>query len=394
MKPEFVKYPYQLLSLNSDLAVQDYILFKHLVDCHSTKSGFIFKKELQSLAIKSGIGIKKLYRLLSKFKALGFITKENGKLVFKSVNKILINNLNLKTKNKGFEYLPFFKVSTTNIKYLEEIKINHLIHQTSSRYHFHKKANTKADNAQRSKAKNNWFEVSLEKLKLRGSYKSKVTVDRIIDNAIKLSLVNRKKNGMDENGDYYCNSYTTSNYHWTELVTEKPSTVHKKPKTKKTVNRVLNNSELKFRQFVSDYQFELLSSKFIKTMRKLSVRSYPKLLKKILVSNSDLKAVLMGYINPTDISIVEKKIALNQFNSSLVASLPNEQSDRVYGINHVFQLGESELNGNQLESVVTTIRTVRNDYYSNFNSKKTVVNNIYQRLEDFRKQVQSLHICF
>jgi hypothetical protein len=403
LKSSFIKYPYTALEFNNS-DYDNYIVFKSHCT-HSKKAGVVRKGELIKIASKSSINSKTFYRHFSKFKKIGWIIPcaEGHRLL--SINTIN-NNLSLKSKTHkdGYVHYPFFKVSTNNIKNLEEIKMYHLILQSSIRYNYHLPANTIPDNStkmlKKKKQKENEFKIGLEKIASKGAYKSKTEVDKIIDKAIDLGLIKRTKNGINATGKYNCNGYTFNLYDYSQPLSIKPKVLKPlsllKKKMKKT-KTVYNTSELKFKDFIDTYLIDLIENGFIDKRyyaRKVSKRSYNKVLKKILLSKSELKTILLGYVDYTDIQIKSNLIESNWFTCGYVQSLPKEYTDKEYGIDYRFHLTESTTTEGQLNQVLYSIRLAKNNHYDNHHTKqKTTVNKLEQSLSsslnDFRQQLRA-----
>lgn len=365
---EFIKYPYSALSINNP-DYDSFLLFKNWCST-SFKSGYIRKGELQSIAVQSGININKLYRLLSVFKKLHWVLKEGNGYRLVSTNHIN-NNLSLKpktNKSEGFVYYPFFKVHKNNMQHLDAIKIDALINQQYDRsLYLRNKANKEAQMFFKQLPKGK-FKIALSTLKDRGNYKFNSEVDKHIDKAVKLGLLDRKKNGFNNSmNKFNPNEYTLSYYRWYEILSEETIVKVKRIKKEKIQ---LNPSEIKFKEFVEKYIQK-------PDDRQIARTSYNKILNGLL--NNDriykfkdtgmmLRNKLFECLNVNDILIEKRYVDRNRFTNHKVDYLPKYIDGKFeYGIEYKFRLCKSGTTSKEFETVLLQqLRgRIQKDFYVN-----------------------------
>jgi len=182
-----------------------YALIKMQCDGNTQKNGFVSKKEVERVAIANGQTKRSLVNKLSSLASNGFIEKDKWGYTLTSTKTI---NQKLKLSYKkinGKEHTPFKKVELpANQNVIELSRLYYLIQQIYSQYLF--RSNVCASDNRNVKRPEK-FELSIEKICVKGQYKNKMRVWRLInqlENVGLIAIIRGAKNGLRND----CNKYT------------------------------------------------------------------------------------------------------------------------------------------------------------------------------------------
>lgn len=230
-----IRQPYLALTSNPK-GYNDYLLTKGYANAVVCKDGFIKKSEIQKVADVAHISKNAMVNRLNNLVATGYISKNKYGYTLTSRNKINSQLKLTKTKN-GVEKTPFIKIDLAPAKVnnyqLELMKMYYLIIQIFSRRNFivnGKKIHRKL--AKKILPEN--FELSLEKIMIRGNYKSKMQVRKLVYDLAHIGLLNIVRGKKNESSGYYdCNKYSLlplSKVDWSKLETVNENLLSRKEK--------------------------------------------------------------------------------------------------------------------------------------------------------------------
>ena len=342
-----------------------YALLKEQAAPIVRKDGFIALKEIQNIADANGESKGNLQKKIRRLVDAGFVQKSKHGVVMTS-KRTIHKNLNLYYKKKnGKEHTPFIKLDNIHSTYqFDLIRLYLLMKQIRDRYLYQKNGRT---NRKLGKTAPEYFELSLDKICERGKYKSKMTVNRMIDGLVRLGLLERIKGLMNNTkiGHYDCNKYLIWNkplskinwglldcpkeIDWKALFKSLPDKPNTRLKVKRGTRRSAiktektepNEIQKKFIWFMESGCQDILVDNGILTKlyhsfgmkrgRRISISMIPRILTEIL-NDTQLREIFFTVFKPSDVMVFDKAEG-SFYNSNL--SIPRYRALNSFQYHHV-----------------------------------------------------------